>query len=142
MQFNNLEIADLRNKNLTMLHKSDKDIDIVESISNARQKMKAQEALRRVKLAPLNATIQPKTVEKERLILAINDSEAETQLSYEHERGLHTTMNLQAVKVNPYTAEGIKGRRRTLKPLEQAMNTYNTGKRSFKINIKDEGFTS
>jgi len=42
--------------------------------------------------------------------------------------------------VNRYTAEGIKGRRRTLKPLEQAMNTYNTGKRSFKINIKDESF--
>jgi hypothetical protein len=42
--------------------------------------------------------------------------------------------------VNPYTAEPIKGRRRTLKPLEQAMNTYNTGKRSFKINIKDESF--
>ena len=56
--------------------------------------MKAQEALRRVKVAPLNATIQPKSIENERLILAINDFEAETQVSYEHERGLHTTMNV------------------------------------------------
>ena len=43
--------------------------------------------------------------------------------------------------MNPYTAESIKGRRKTLRPIEMAMNTYQTvGKRSFKINIKDESF--
>lgn len=77
-----------------MLESSDKEIDIVESIANARQKMKAQEAKRRVKLSPLGQTMQPlKASEDERLILAINDFEAETSVSLEHERGLHTTMN-------------------------------------------------
>ena len=143
MMFNNLEIADLRNKNLSMLIQSNRDIDIAESITNARQKMKNQEATRRLKLAPLSgATIPTKSIDsKERLILAINDFEDDTNLSFEQDSGHHTTMNFQSVKINPYTAETLKGRRKTLKPLQRPMHSYQTiapSKRSYKINIKDE----
>jgi hypothetical protein len=71
-----------------------------------------------LKLEPIAKTLTTKTsADNERLILAINDFEEETDFSVEHERGTNTTMNLQTIKVNPYTAEIIKGRRRTLKPL-------------------------
>lgn len=124
INFNNLEIADFRNQNLSMLNPSDNEVDIVESIENARQKMKAQEPRKRVKLQPLNMTAQPKSLDKERLILAMNDDEMDTDFSYEHDRGLNTTMNIQRIQGNPYSAESIKGRRKTLKPIERTMNTY------------------